>query len=168
MTDKPKDITRRDFLGQAWTWAGVLAAMGTGFVSLRFLTSQTTNDAFGTTITAGLVDDFPINTVTPFTNGKFYLVRGHDGGFLALYQKCTHLACVVVWQETEKQFYCPCHGSRFQPDGAVLNRPAVQSLSRFPVTFDGEAVLVDTGHLITRDQISSEDIVYPGGGESVS
>lgn len=43
---------------------------------------------------------------------------------------CTHLGGVLAWNDAEKSWDCPLHGSRFGPDGAVLEGPASRSLSR--------------------------------------
>ncbi len=153
--------TRRDFLKLAWGALGTAAAVGAGYVTLRFLASRVGQGDFGGPVTAGLIDDFPPGTVTPFPAGQFYLVRGDDGGFLALYRKCTHLDCVVLWDEEGRRFHCPCHGSRFEPDGAVLNPPAPRPLARFPVTFGDGKVIVDTGALIERPTVGPDEIAYP-------
>eukprot|EP01114_Cavostelium_apophysatum_P006991 TRINITY_DN1863_c0_g1_i2.p1 TRINITY_DN1863_c0_g1~~TRINITY_DN1863_c0_g1_i2.p1 ORF type:complete len:533 (+),score=140.53 TRINITY_DN1863_c0_g1_i2:154-1752(+) len=58
-----------------------------------------------------------------------YAVYRDDGGKLnACSATCTHLAAIVSWNESEKSFDCPCHGSRFDPYGMVITGPAVKDL----------------------------------------
>lgn len=59
--------------------------------------------------------------------------RGHLNTFDAA---CPHLKCLVQWNSLEKSFDCPCHGSRFGCDGAVLHGPAKTGLHRVDVGGD--------------------------------
>jgi glycine/D-amino acid oxidase-like deaminating enzyme/nitrite reductase/ring-hydroxylating ferredoxin subunit len=60
---------------------------------------------------------------------KVAVYRAPDGALHASSAACTHLGCVVRWNAAEKSWDCPCHGSRFDPLGAVLNGPAVSPLT---------------------------------------
>ncbi len=65
--------------------------------------------------------------------GKVAVSRGSDGTLRAVSAVCTHLGCDVAWNGAEKTWDCPCHGSRFSPEGQVINGPAVTDLPARPV-----------------------------------
>jgi glycine/D-amino acid oxidase-like deaminating enzyme/nitrite reductase/ring-hydroxylating ferredoxin subunit len=54
--------------------------------------------------------------------------RDDQGNVHAVSPACTHLGCYVQWNSAEKSWDCPCHGSRFDCDGHVLQGPAVRPL----------------------------------------
>ncbi len=155
------DIKRRDFLKYVWGAAGLAVLGEAGWVGLKFFSPQVVEGEFGGVFEVGAVDGFPPGSVTPFNAGRFYLVRLTDGGFLALYRKCTHLGCAVPWEPAEHKFICPCHASEFEMDGQVLNPPAPRPLDRFVVSIEAGQIRVDTGTTITRDHTHTDDRVYP-------
>ncbi|MFZ5910253.1 MAG: ubiquinol-cytochrome c reductase iron-sulfur subunit [Chloroflexota bacterium] len=144
-------ITRRDFLGVVWTALSVILGAETAGAVFKFIQPINTG-GFGGVVNAGKVDDFQRGSITHNQAGRFYLVRMEDGGFLALWQKCTHLGCSVPWVEAENQFHCPCHGSLYDLVGEVTGGPAPRPLDLFPVTIQDGQVFVDTGHPITRSE----------------
>lgn len=59
---------------------------------------------------------------------KVAAYRDPQGDLHLLSPVCPHLGCYVHWNEAEKSWDCPCHGSRFDPRGKLLNGPAVSDL----------------------------------------
>ena len=62
--------------------------------------------------------------------GKTGVYRDEQGELHAVSLRCTHLGCLVRFNAAERSWDCPCHGSRFDVDGAVLEGPAVHPLER--------------------------------------
>jgi glycine/D-amino acid oxidase-like deaminating enzyme/nitrite reductase/ring-hydroxylating ferredoxin subunit len=54
--------------------------------------------------------------------------RAHDGQLQAVAGKCSHMGCDIKWNGAETSWDCDCHGSRFAPDGRVLEGPALAPL----------------------------------------
>jgi glycine/D-amino acid oxidase-like deaminating enzyme/nitrite reductase/ring-hydroxylating ferredoxin subunit len=60
----------------------------------------------------------------------FAAYRAPDGELFAVSPVCTHMGCKVRWNSVETSWDCPCHGSRFRPDGTVVEGPALTPLRR--------------------------------------
>jgi glycine/D-amino acid oxidase-like deaminating enzyme/nitrite reductase/ring-hydroxylating ferredoxin subunit len=60
---------------------------------------------------------------------KIAAYRTPDGELIRRSAVCTHVGCIVHWNPFEQCWDCPCHGSQFAPDGAVLNGPALKPLA---------------------------------------
>jgi nitrite reductase/ring-hydroxylating ferredoxin subunit len=58
--------------------------------------------------------------------------RDEAGVVHAVSATCTHLGCTVSWNAAEGSWDCPCHGSRFDCDGRVLQAPATEPLASLP------------------------------------
>jgi glycine/D-amino acid oxidase-like deaminating enzyme len=64
-------------------------------------------------------------------NGKMLAVYRDDAGVLHTRSAvCPHLGCHVRWNDAERSWDCPCHGSRFSATGQLRNGPAVSDLAR--------------------------------------
>ena len=60
---------------------------------------------------------------------KIAVYRDDQGNIHERSAVCTHLYCIVSWNSAERTWDCPCHGSRFDPYGHVVNGPAITPLS---------------------------------------
>ncbi|MDQ2889258.1 MAG: FAD-dependent oxidoreductase [Gemmatimonadota bacterium] len=84
-------------------------------------------------LTAGDVgnpDEIPNDSGAVVRRGmrKIAVYRDANGYVTECSAVCTHLYCIVDWNDTEKTWDCPCHGSRFDRYGKVVNGPAIQDL----------------------------------------
>jgi glycine/D-amino acid oxidase-like deaminating enzyme/nitrite reductase/ring-hydroxylating ferredoxin subunit len=59
---------------------------------------------------------------------KFAVYRDEAGALHQVSAVCTHMKCIVNWNEEAKSWDCPCHGSRFTVDGQVIEGPAITNL----------------------------------------
>ena len=61
---------------------------------------------------------------------KLAVYRDPSGTVTRVSATCTHMGCIVDWNEAERTWDCPCHGSRFKPTGQVVSGPAESPLEK--------------------------------------
>lgn len=84
--------------------------------------------------------DFAFGAPTFLPEEKIFVFRDRDKGFSVASAVCSHLGCTVAHFQSDQRFHCPCHGSVFGADGAVLHGPAPRPLQWYEVTMarDGQ------------------------------
>ena len=84
---------------------------------------------------AGSADDVPPGEARVVRRGlgKAGAYRDDQGRLHVVSLRCTHLGCLLRFNEAERSWDCPCHGSRFDVDGAVLEGPAVEPLDHHEI-----------------------------------
>jgi glycine/D-amino acid oxidase-like deaminating enzyme/nitrite reductase/ring-hydroxylating ferredoxin subunit len=70
---------------------------------------------------------------------KMGAYRHHDGTVHAVSITCTHMGCALNWNNAEATWDCPCHGSRFDYKGQVINGPAVKDLDHLTLNTPAQA-----------------------------
>ena len=81
---------------------------------------------------AGDVDEIAAGTAAVLRSSALRtgVYRDDAGALHAVSIRCTHLGCLLRFNDAERSWDCPCHGSRFDVDGAVLAGPATEPLQR--------------------------------------
>ena len=156
--------SRRSFLNKLWAGLGLIAfgeIIATNFAFFRPGNKPSPATDEEAIVVAGAVDNFEPGSVSAFVQGKFYLARLDDGGFLAMSRTCTHLGCSIPWVEKENRFICPCHSSAFEITGEVANPPASRALDIYPVTIENHIVRVDTSQAGKRSVFAADQVTYP-------
>ena len=127
-------ITRRDVLKLSLGLSGLMVIQGLR----RFMSYESAPPM----VTQAVLDDpalYPVGSLNAVPEIRAWLGRD-AAGFYAFSGICTHLGCLI--RQEEAQLTCPCHGSRFAPDGSVLQGPAAQSLRHVEVSLSADNRLV--------------------------
>ncbi|UCD27727.1 MAG: Rieske 2Fe-2S domain-containing protein [Planctomycetota bacterium] len=142
-----EEISRRSLLSSAG--AGWLALGGSAVVGVlatqRFMFPNVLEESNPKVCIGELSKymEIPIGGVNQdFKKQGILIVRLVDR-IAALSTSCTHLGCIINWQESEKVFKCPCHGSGFTHQGINIDGPASRPLERYKILIDEGMVVVD-------------------------
>ena len=138
MPSKDDNLSRRSFLELAVkaSLAGS-ALIGLGML-VRYFSFQSEASP-PSDFDLGPASDYPPGSRIPVQPAQAIII--HDGqGYSAISLVCPHLGCIV--NVNSDGFACPCHGSRFLPDGSLRSGPASHPLTSLRVEVNAEGRLI--------------------------
>ncbi|MBA3488031.1 MAG: FAD-dependent oxidoreductase [Longispora sp.] len=122
--------TKKEHSGRAR--GGLKEKLAQGMSFARHKVTDRFQNADSTLVTELAVGEARILSI----NGeKAAVYRDEQGDVYAVSATCTHMGCTVDWNGEDKSWDCPCHGSRFDHTGAVLNGPAKRDLPSMKTDF---------------------------------
>jgi cytochrome b6-f complex iron-sulfur subunit len=134
-----KDVRRRDFLGLSAMWSFVVTGI-TMTIGMFRLPMPSVFPEKGSRFRLGSAAQFPPGSTT-IIHDRNVLIGHDDEGLYAISLVCTHLGCIAR-HEADGSFACPCHGSRFDPEGKVTRGPAPSALRHLAMSLSPSGALV--------------------------
>ena len=103
-------------------------------------------DQAGERVAVASVLDLPPGKGAVYSvNNEPVIVINTPDGFKALSAVCTHLACIVFWNEEKAVIACPCHAGFFSTNGSVISGPPPAPLQAYRVQVEGDQIYVEGG-----------------------
>lgn len=138
-------VTRRKSL-QLLLGFSIVATIG-GLIApiIAYLIPRESASAYGGPSDVGAVADFPLNSgkIVSVNDKPVVIVNTKTGGVKAFSAICTHLGCVVTWNERKSIIHCPCHDGFFNAvTGAVISGPPPLPLAQYEVVIKDTRVFV--------------------------
>jgi Rieske Fe-S protein len=94
----------------------------------------------------GIVLEYDVKDGWSLTRAKslVYVKRIGENEVIAISAGCTHLECIVTWDESQKIFKCPCHNGIYDAEGRVISGPPPAPLRRHQTKIEGAKLFVAT------------------------
>ena len=141
-------VPRRSFLKFLMSFSIVSSIAMTITPIVGFLApSKAANAGAGGKVLAGTLDTLPVGKGAVVAVGsKPAIVVNTAGGVKAFSAICTHLGCIVLWDETAGNIVCPCHDGHFNPATvAVMSGPPPAQLPPLTAVVEGNDIFIVTG-----------------------
>lgn len=132
-----------------WLIRGFLSLWGLGAASLgiSFLKAPSPEHRPGKgQVQCGTLSSLPVGRARLIHHGAdpLFVVRVSSAEVVALSAICSHLRCVLQWNNESGTILCPCHAGAFDREGNVLSGPPNRPLTRYPAQVRGDEIIVHT------------------------
>lgn len=143
MEQTNQTTSRRDFLRRLGVVGSLVIAIGF-FIErmIRYLLPAKKPKTYHKYLVAK-EGEIPVGSAKEITlSGKPVFVVNLKSGYKVFSGVCTHLGCIVRWEEQNQRFYCPCHQGIFNRAGEVTGGPPPRPLDEYDVEIDRQLVFI--------------------------
>ena len=136
-----EEVTRREFARYLALGSVAMAAGTIGIAAWTQLRTINTGEPRPIVALDHVAVNDPYLFQYPTSSDPAILLRTSATDVVAFSQKCTHLGCVVFFQQHENRWHCPCHEGNFEAaTGAVISGPPTRPLGRIAVEIRGDTI----------------------------
>lgn len=141
----PVEVTRRRFLTMLFALGSAIGVTGFFAPVIRYAYPVLKGGGFEKVRVASKAQLAPLNEGVRFEYQEIpaQLIQLEDGSYAAYSLVCTHLGCIVRWEPKNKDFHCPCHGGKFDPEGNVIAGPPPKPLNKLKLSVAGNDIFVE-------------------------
>jgi cytochrome b6-f complex iron-sulfur subunit len=130
-----------------WLIRGFLSlwGLGAGYLGLSFLKAPSAERRPSEKqVRCGSFSSLAVGAARFVRHGAqpLYVVRASETEAVALSAICTHLRCVLEWDQTTRSFLCPCHAGAFDRSGNALSGPPKRPLTQHDVEIRADEIVV--------------------------
>lgn len=140
---KGVDFERRGFLHKIVGGVGAVVAVSALYPVVKYIIPPVKKIKIVNELTVGKASEVPNGTgkIYQFNEDKVIVVN-HGGSLTAVSAVCTHLGCLVHWEEAANELACPCHGAKYKQTGEIISGPQPKPLKQYKAKIDGDSIVV--------------------------
>ncbi len=135
-------MKRRSFLKAALAFLGATTAASFVYPLFRFLVPPPRQKKVNSLVIAKR--DVPLGDAKEIVFGGIpaIVVNRPGKGLIALSRVCTHLGCLVQYDQENKRLLCPCHAGVYDLEGNIVSGPPPKPLTKLPLKVEGETIVI--------------------------
>jgi cytochrome b6-f complex iron-sulfur subunit len=140
---KGVDFERRGFLHKIVGGVGAVVAVSALYPVVRFIIPPVKTVKSVNQLTVGKASEIPDGTgkIYQFNEDKVIVVN-KGGSLTAVSAVCTHLGCLVHWDNAASEMACPCHGAKYKLTGEIISGPQPKPLKSYKAKIDGDSIII--------------------------
>jgi len=140
---KGVNFERRGFLHKVVGGVGAVVAVSTLYPVVKYIIPPAKKVKIVNELAVGPASEVPDGKGKIFQFNEDKVIVVNSGGTLtAVSAVCTHLGCLVNWVDADKEYFCPCHGAKYQRNGEIISGPQPLPLKQYSAKVEGGQIII--------------------------